>query len=60
MTFTLIIHIIDGQLQGIAFEDVSQPVSIGAALQAVDAAKAALLNIPVAQPPTGTETKEQA
>jgi hypothetical protein len=50
MTFTLSIHIIDGQLQGITFADVAQQVSIGAALQAVEAAKAALLNVPVAQP----------
>jgi hypothetical protein len=50
MTFTVKITIIDGQLQGVTFEDVAQPVTIGAALQAVDAAKAALLGIVIAQP----------
>ena len=49
MTFTLAIHIVDNQLASVTFEDVTQPVSIGAALQAIDAAKAALLNVPVAQ-----------
>jgi hypothetical protein len=50
MTFTLAIRIVDGQLVRLDFEDVAQPVSIGAALQAVDAAKTALLSMPVAQP----------
>jgi hypothetical protein len=50
MTFTISIHIVDGALAGVAFSDNAQPVSVGAALQAIEAAKAALLNITVAQP----------
>lgn len=50
MTFTLKIQIVDGQLQPIVFEDIAQPVSIGAALQAVEAARAWLNALPIAQP----------
>jgi hypothetical protein len=44
------IQIVNGQLQSVAFDNLAQPVSIGAALQAVDAAKAALLDIEIAKP----------
>jgi hypothetical protein len=50
MTFTLSIRIVNDALAGVEFSDNAQPVSIGAALQALDAARAALLNVPIAQP----------
>ena len=50
MTFTLKISIVNGQLQGVAFDDLAQPITVGAALQAIDAAKAALLDIAIAKP----------
>jgi hypothetical protein len=50
MTFTITITIVNDTLAGVAITDNAQAVSIGAALQAVDAAKTALLNVPLAQP----------
>jgi hypothetical protein len=54
MTFTLKIHIVNGELQGVAFDDMAQPVTVVAALRAADAAKAALLDIEIAKPATVT------
>jgi len=50
MTFTITITIVNDTLAGVAISDNAQAVSIGAALQAVDVAKTALLNVPLAQP----------
>lgn len=50
MNFSISIVIEGDRLVSLAFGDVAQPVPLGAALQAVDAARAALLNVPVAQP----------
>jgi hypothetical protein len=56
MTFTVTITIVNDTLAGVAISDNAQAVSIGAALQAVDAAKTALLNVPLAQPAAAPES----
>jgi hypothetical protein len=49
MTFTITIKIVNDALAGLEITDNARAVSIGAALQAMDVARAALLNIPIAQ-----------
>jgi hypothetical protein len=50
MKFIVKIFVIDGRLQSVTFENMEQPVSIGAALQVIEATKAALLGVVIAQP----------
>ena len=61
MDFTLSIKVINGQLSNIEIHDNTVGVNIGAALQALDAARAALLNVPIAQPqPITGQTAQDA
>lgn len=58
MTFTLSVRIVNDALVGVDVQDNPQTVNIGAALQALDAAKAALLNVPIAQPAVDANVSE--
>lgn len=50
MNFIIEIVVQNGQVVAVRFPAPEQPVALGAALQALDAAKAALLNVQIAQP----------
>lgn len=50
MDFTITISVANGTVDNMKISDNPQLVSIGAVLQALDAARAAFLNVPIAQP----------
>lgn len=58
MNFVLEIIVQNGQVLDIRFTGVTQLVGIGTALQALEAAKAALLNVPVARPEAPQPSEE--
>lgn len=60
MNFTLEIVVQNGQVIDVRFPTASQPIPIGSALQALDAARSAVLSVPIAQPAPQPEAPAKA